>query len=86
MTLPGLGQLKTWAIAALGILLSIATVGLYRQKAIHATAKRKGVEKAREVEHEAHEEVQKGAKRKQEKVDEVRAKADCGDRSHFESQ
>ena len=86
MTIPRLAQIKTWAIAALGVLASIFGILFYRKKAQHESAKRKGVEEARKVEHEAQDEIQKGAQRKQEKVDEARAKADRGDRSHFESQ
>ena len=80
-----LAQIKTWAIAALGVLASIMSVLFFRKKAQHETAKRKGIEQAREIEHEAYEEISKSAKRKKENVDDARKKVDDGDYSHFES-
>ena len=80
-----LSEIKTWALGGLAILSAVLVgwVGLLKSK--HSKAKLKGVEEARKIEHEAQDEIQKGAKRTQEKVDEATKKVDSGDYSHFES-
>lgn len=85
MIFPGWSQIKTWALAALGILSAVLFGLLGLNKAKHAKAKQKGIEEARKVEHAAQDEITKGSKRTQEKADAAAKKVDDGDYSHFES-
>lgn len=85
MIIPGLSQIKTWALAGLGILASVMSVLFFRKKAQHESAKRKGIEKARETERKAADAMVEGITREQEKTDEAIDKVRSGDRTHFES-
>jgi len=61
-----LGSIKNYLIAALGVIAAIAVALMYRSKAIHEAAMRKGVEKVRETEKKAAQAMVNGLTRERE--------------------
>ena len=74
-----LARAKSIAIAVLGFLAAVFAALMYRGKAKHEKARRKGIEEAREVEHEAMDRLSEGLQEEQEAQGEV----DTTDRNHF---
>lgn len=80
MIIPGLGTLKTWALAALGMATAVL-FGLWQMtRAGRAADRRKAAEKAVEVKSKATDAIVAGEQKKQEARDE-----DSSDMSHFKS-
>ena len=79
----GLAQIKTWALGGLAILSAVLFGWMKAKDAKHANARRKGVEKAREVERDAHEELTDGLQREQQEVADAKKKSRTGKRDHF---
>ena len=52
-------NLKTYALAALGFLAAVFSALFYREKAKRQEAIKKGLEEAREIEHEAQDQLSK---------------------------
>lgn len=81
--IPGLSQLKTWGLMALGVLSVVFWALLNRSKAAHATARLKGINAARKVEQDAHEAMAEGLQGEADAINKV-INTDSSKRNDFE--
>lgn len=76
-----LNKLKIYALAVLGVISSVFAALFYREKAKHQEALKDGIQEAREIEHEAQDQLNKDLEKERQARENA---ANRTDRTDFE--